>query len=209
MKDKTLFNQLEKKSFHIYFKDGIMELLFGSIFLIYFTNSILDNLEITSPLLVRFLILPVTLILVLIKTLITNPRIGSVKYSKARRKKRKWVLYIAFSAQMLTAVAYFLSVKVIIQTEQKSQFIPLLIEFMFLILIFGLISYYTEYSIFFIVGLIYALSVPFTIFLQPWIHTRNYGYGLMAIAGLVILTIGFYKFFVFLKEYPKIAKNES
>ena len=209
MKTKTLFTQLEKQSFHNYFKDGIFEILFGSMFIIFIINSYSFNAGHENSLFVRLLIIPVSLILALIKMFITNRRVGYVKFSKPRRKKQKWVLFVAVVAQIIPLAAYILSLKGIIQTEQKSQFFSLFIEFMFLILVFGLISYFTQYPVFFIVGIIYAFGVPFTIYLKPWLKTRDYGYGLMAIAGIILLVYGFYRFVLFLKNYPKLKHDEQ
>ncbi|MBN1821092.1 MAG: hypothetical protein JW833_10255 [Prolixibacteraceae bacterium] len=207
MNQKTLFREIEKTSFHLHFKDGMFELLFGSMFISFVINSFMDNSGYVSPLFIRLLIIPVAIILALLKLLITQPRIGSVKYSEPRRNKQKWVLITAISAQVITFILYYLSVKGIIHTETKSRFTSLLIEFMFLILVFGLISYNTSYSLFFIVGVVYAFGVPFTIFLEPWIHTRNYGYGFIAIAGIIILITGIIKLLSFLKKYPKTVTD--
>jgi hypothetical protein len=208
MKTESSFKKLEKNTFHLYFKDGIFELLFGSIFIIYATNSLFDQYNIEQPLLMRLLTIPVTVVLVLVKQLITTPRLGYVSFSRSRKKKQKWALYVAILAQMIALVAFVLSLSGVISTNDKSRVLSLLIEFLFFILLFGALYYYTGYITFFVVGLIFACSIPLTIFLQPWLHTRNYGYALMATAGVIFLIIGAKKIIVFLQTYPKRNNDE-
>ena len=209
MKTTSFFKPLEKQSFHLYFQDGIFEMLFGFLFLIFVFNSSSYNMGKENSLFVRLLMVPISFILALLKIFLTQPRIGLVKFSKRRRKKQTWVLIVAVIAQIIPLIAYILSAKGILQSEQKNHFLPLFIEFMFFILVFSLISYFTEYPVFFIVGLVFALGIPLTIYLQPWLKSRDYGYGLMAVTGLVLLVYGVYKMVLFLKMYPRVTSNEQ
>ena len=84
-----MFKQLEKQTYLLFFKDGIFELLFGGIFIIYAINTWFEMSQLSSPLWQRLLIIPLSVILALLKELVTKKRIGKVTFSKKRKQKTK------------------------------------------------------------------------------------------------------------------------
>jgi len=209
MKNNIDYAELEKNTFRMYYKDGVFDMSFGAMLIIYSINSSLDIIQVEYPFIMRILILPVFIIFALVKTFITSKRLGHVKFKRGRNMKRMKAMLIATLALVFTAFMYYLSVKGSITSDQKSTFIPLLIEFFFLITIFGLLAYFTDYSNFYIIGLAMGIGQPASRLLEPLLGTRFYGLVLMFIIGAYLLIIGAIAFISFFKKFPKVDYHEE
>jgi len=203
-----MFRKLEKQTYLLYFKDGIIELLFGSMFIIHTVNTWIDMEQIFRPYWLRILLIPVTIVLVLIKELITKKRIGKVTFTKSRKKKSRTMFIVVIIAQIITLIVFYLAATGKIQTEHKSKLIPLLIEFTFLVLVFYALTFFTGYQTFLIAGLVFAFSTPFLVLLNPELHHSNIRLGIMLTAGFSFLTFGMIRLVEFLKKYPKPQYDE-
>jgi len=203
-----MFRNLEKQTYLLYFRDGIIELLFGCIFIIHAVNTWFDMEEIFRPYWLRVLLIPVTIVLVLIKELITKKRIGKVTFTKNRKKKNRRMFILVIIAQVITLIVFYLAATGKIQAEQKSKLIPLLIEFTFLVLVFYALTFFTGYQTFLIAGLIYAFSTPFLVLINPELHHSNIRLGIMLTAGFSFITFGTIRLVEFLKKYPKSQHDE-
>ena len=206
--NKSSLKNIEKQTYLLLFKDGTIELLFGSIFLIYALNTWYEMHQFFRPYWLRLLILPVTLVLVILKERIIKPRLGYVSLSKLRRRKNRGLLIFLAIVQILTLAAYLLSVKDIILPEEKTGFFALLTEFILLIGILLSITLVTGYPAFFIAGLVFAFSTPFLIFLNPDLHLSNLRVGIQSFAGFLFFCYGILRLLRFLKTYPKHDKDE-
>ena len=204
-----MFKQLEKQTYLLYFKDGIFELLFGSIVIIYAINTWFDMEQLPSPFWQRILIIPVAIFLALLKEFITKRRIGTASFSRKRKRKSKWMFTVVITAQILIFIAYLLAATGRIGSEQKTSLLGLLIEFMILIAIFYALTWFTGYNTFIIAGLVFAFSTPFLILLNPEFHHSNLRIGIMLTAGFSFCTFGVIRFIQFLKKYPKPQNNEQ
>ena len=198
MKTDIKYGNLEKSTFRMFYKDGIFDMVFGSMLIINAINIYLDINQIDYNIIMRILIIPVTITLVLVKTFITSKRLGHVKFKRSRNVKRLKAMLIATAALIFTTFMYILSVKGQISADQKSDFIPLLIEFLFLVSVFGLLAYFTDYYNFYIIGLAMGFGSPVSRFLEPFLGTRYYGLGIMLIAGSYLFIIGIIVFVNFL-----------
>lgn len=203
-----MFRNIEKQTYLLYFKDGIIELLFGSMFILHAVNTWFDMEQIFRPYWLRVLLIPVTLVLVIIKELITKKRIGKVTFTKNRKKKSRKMFIVVVFAQIITLIVFYLAATGKIQTEQKTRLIPLLIEFTFLILVFYALTFFTGYQTFLIAGLVFAFSTPFLLLLNPELHHSNIRIGIMLTAGFLFSTFGTIRLVEFLKKYPKPFCNE-
>lgn len=203
-----MFKNLEKQTYLLYFKDGIFELLFGSMFIIFAINTWFDMYDIFRPLWLRLLIVPVAAGIALLKEFFTKRRIGTIHFSKKRRKKTGWMIGLVIAAQIATLIVFLLSNAGKISTAEKTGLLSLLIEFFFLVLIFYAVTWFTGYKTFVLAGLVYAFSTPFILLLNPELHHSLLRIGIMMFAGFVFLIFGIIRFFHFLKEYPKPAGHE-
>lgn len=203
-----MFKQLEKQAYLLYFKDGIFELLFGSIFIIYAVNTWFDMEQLPSPVWQRLLIIPVSVVLALLKEFVTKKRIGKVKFTRKRKQKSTWMFVMVITVQLITLIAYLLAATGKLGAEQKTSLIGLLIEFVILVLLFYGLTWFTGYNTFLIAGLVFAFSTPFLLLLNPELHHSNIRIGIMLTAGFSFCTFGMIRFVDFLKKYPKPLSHE-
>ena len=203
-----MFRNLEKQTYLLYFKDGIIELLFGSMFILHAVNTWFDMEQLFRPYWLRLLLIPVAIALALTKELITKKRIGKVTFTKPRKKKTRKMFIMVVIAQIITLIVFYLAATGKIQSEQKNKLIPLLIEFTFLVLVFYTLTYFTGYNTFLVAGLIFAFSTPFLILINPELHHSNIRIGIMLTAGFSFGTFGAIRLIGFLKRYTKTAGNE-
>ena len=200
---------LERKTYRMLYRDGIFDLTFASILIIYSINMYLDINNIESPFIIRILIIPVVIILAAIKLLITQKRIGYVKFKRSRNKKVLISFIVATSALIFTTVIYILAVQGKMDASDKNEWLHLLIEFIFLVSVFFLLAYFTDYYKFYIVGLAMGFGTPVSIYLEPYLGTRYYGLALIFLAGAFLFASGIILLITFLNQFPKIIKNES
>ena len=209
MKTQKTANNLEKSTFRLLYRDGIFDLAFGSMLIIYSINMYLDINDIETSIFLKILLVPVVVILALVKGFITQKRIGYVKFKAVRNRKRLVSFIIAIAALLLTSIVYILAVGGKIESPAKNEWFPLLLEFIFLVGIFFLMAYFTDYYKFYIVGIIMGLASPASIFLEPYLGTRYFGLALQFIAGSYLLISGIILFITFMAKFPKTGNYES
>jgi hypothetical protein len=209
METQKYGNNLEKSTFRLLYRDGIFDLAFGSMLIIYSINMYLDINDIQTSIIFRLLIIPVVVILALIKAFITQKRIGYAKFKPGRNRKRLVSYLIAISALLFTTIIYILAAGGKIESSDKNEWFSLLIEFIFLVGIFFLMAYFTDYYKFYLVGIIMGLASPASIFLEPYLGTRYFGLALQFIAGTYLFISGIILFSTFLVKFPKAGNYEG
>jgi hypothetical protein len=209
MKNNLTGKTLERKTYRILYRDGIFDLAMGSMLIIYSINMYLHINNIEAPIIIRILIVPVVLILAAIKLLFTQKRIGYVKFKRSRNKKRLISFIVATAALMFTTIIYILAVQGKMDASDKNEWLHLLIEFIFLVSVFFLLAYFTDYDKFYIVGLAMGFGSPVSIYLEPYLGTRYYGLALVFIVGTFLLASGIILLITFLNQFPKTNNNES
>ena len=209
MKNNFTGKTLERNTYRMIYRDGIFDLAFGSMFIIYSINMYLDINNIDTSLFMRILIIPVVLILAVIKLLITQKRIGYVKFKRIRNRKKLISFIIATAALVFTTIIYILAAGGKINSSDKNEWISLLIEFVFLVSVFFLLAYYTDYYKFYIIGLTMGFGSPVSIYLEPYLGTRYYGLALLFIVGIVLIVSGIILLINFLNQFPKNPDYED
>jgi len=200
---------LERKTYRMLYRDGIFDLSFGSMLIIYSINMYLYINNIDTPFILRILLVPIVIALSLVKIFITQKRIGYVKFKRSRNKKRLISFIVATSALMFTTIIYILAVKGKMDASDKNEWLHLLIEFIFLVSVFFLLAYFTEYNKFYIIGLAMGFGSPVSKYLEPYLGTRYYGLALVFIIGTYLLASGIILLIIFLNRYPETVNNES
>lgn len=209
MENTNLGSKLEQATFRLYYSDGIMDLAFGSMLIIFAINSILDLKHIETSFMMRILIVPVVIIFALFKALYTQKRLGHVKYKPSRNRKRLIAMLIASSALILTSILFYFSSKGLIATGQKNGFITLILEFVILIAIFSLLAYFTDYYNFYLVGLAMGIGSPLALLTEPISGTTLYGLLLMLMAGMALFIFGTVQLIIFMIQHPRNASHEN
>jgi len=209
MKNKFTGKTLESKTYRMLYRDGIFDLSFGSMLIIYSINMYLYINNIDTPFIMRILLVPIVIALSLVKIFITQKRIGYVKFRRSRNRKRLISFIVATSALVFTTVIYILAASGSMETEQKDAQLTLLIEFVFLVSVFFLLAYFTDYYKFYLVGLAMGFGSPVSKYLEPYLGSRYYGLALVFIIGTYLLASGIILLITFLNQYPETVNNES
>jgi len=142
-------------------------------------------------------------IYLLLKKYVAQPRLGTVKFGTRRRRKRMKALIIAVAAQVFTAIVFYFALNHLLPQGERSGLISLIIEFLFFLIVFSVIGYYTDYKWFYFIGVIMAVAWPVNYILQPYLHSVLPGIILQLDAGSLMLIIGMIRFIVFLRTHPK------
>ena len=209
MKNNFTGKTLERNTYRMIYRDGIFDLAFGSMLIIYSINMYLDINNIDTSLFMRILIVPVVLIFAAIKLFITQKRIGYVKFKQSRNRKKLISFIIATAALAFTTVIYILAAGGKMDSSTQNEWVSLLIEFVFLVSVFFLLAYYTGYYKFYIIGLAMGFGVPVSIYLEPYLGTRYYGLALLFIVGTVLIVLGIILLITFLNQFPKNPDYED
>ena len=209
MKNNITGKTLETKTFRMLYRDGIFDLVFGSMLIIYSINMYLYINNIDTPFIMRILLIPVVIALSLVKIFITQKRIGYVKFRRSRNRKRLISFIVATSALVFTTVIYILAASGNMEAEQKDAQLTLIIEFVFLVSVFFLLAYFTDYYKFYLVGLAMGFGSPVSKYLEPYLGSRYYGLALVFIIGIYLLASGIILLVTFLNQHPETVNNEN
>ncbi len=195
MNNKINLTQIEKKAFLTYFEDGILDICVGLLFLI--QGFLLDFGK--APF-IYISWIPVILIYP-IKKSITFPRMGFVQFRKTKKRKNQKTIMFLMMAGIVVFLALLLHVKIL----SKGNFIE---KFGFIVL--GIIISAPPF-----IGSVITGITRFTIYslilLVVFIH-ENFTHSTVPIDfmifGSIMLVIGIFFLFKFLKKYPN-QKNEE
>ena len=209
MKNNITGKTLESKTYRMLYRDGIFDLVFGSMLIIYSINMYLYINNIDTPFIMRILLIPIVIALSLVKIFITQKRIGYVKFRRSRNRKRLISFIVATSALVFTTVIYILAASGNMETEQKDAQLTLIIEFVFLVSVFFLLAYFTDYYKFYLVGLAMGFGSPVSKYLEPYLGSRYYGLALVFIIGVYLLASGIILLVTFLNQHPETVNNEN
>jgi hypothetical protein len=203
MDNKTNSLPVELRLWLTNYQDGLFDMFFGSTLIIAGLNQLFTYLEIERPIYLQLGIVIFVVIFLLVKKYVSQPRTGQVRFSIKRKEKRIKALIIALVAQVITAVLFYASVKHLLPEGQYSGQLSLIIEFLFLLVVFSAIAWYTDYKWFYFIGIVMALSWPVNYLLQPYLHSTLPGIILQLGSGTLLFVIGLSKFVIFLRKYPK------
>jgi len=207
METQNKTNPLELRLYLSNYRDGLFDMFFAMMLIISGTNQLFTHLDLEEPIYLRFGILIILAIFLLVKRFVSNPRSGKVTFSRERKKKRAKAIIIAIAAQVFTAIILYAAIKNLLPEGENSELVSLIIEFLFLLIVFSSIGYYSDYKWFYFIGIVFALAWPVNYLLQPVMHTVLPGIILQLAAGLFLLLVGIGHFVSFLREFPKPGRS--
>ena len=203
METQNKQKSIELRLWQMNYRDGLFNMFFGSLLMTTGTDQLFTHLELHEPIYIRFGILIWITLFLLVKRFVSMPRMGKAKYRPERRKKRVKAILIAIAAQVFTALILFLGIKKLLPEGEHSHMVSLIIEFLFFVIVFSSIGYFTDNKWFYFIGAVMVLAWPVNLMLQPWLHSRLPGIILQLAAGLFLFLVGLMHFISFLREYPK------
>jgi hypothetical protein len=185
--------EIEKKSWSTYFEDGLWDIFIATLMLTMAIRTLTDVVWFTPLMFVG------VLVVVIGKRQITVPRIGFVKFSSKREKKRIKLIIIIGVAVVLTGV--LLSLPLLGQKPPKA--VSTLFMAVFLMVIFSSMAFYMEFNRLYLYGLMFAVNE--IVWGQVGEHAGAY---LILIFGVAVMIIGIVFLVSFIQRYPLPSEEE-
>jgi hypothetical protein len=191
--------EIEKKVWMLNFKDGITDITIALVLIVSTIYQIFNDIRFNLYLLY---IIPV-IFHAFAKKYVTASRIGQVKYSKERNKKR---LILSFTISIFLFLMLIITITGSINNLQPV--IPVIIGIIILI-ICSVIAYFMNYDRMYFYGILITFS--FTLSELMILETGIISSGAFAwlISGAIILSIGIVYLIGFIKNYPKAINSEN
>jgi hypothetical protein len=210
MSELINLREIEKKAWKSFFQDGIWDITFGLILLAFSVGAFMDTLGISNGVRMATYI-GVELIafawMIIARKYITVPRLGQVKFSNRRRKKRLWVSVLLGLSVLAGLIVYYLTARNS-ATLISPQTMPI-IWAINCIIVFGGMAYFLDFDRMYLIGLLYALTVPFDQYVLTRLSDADLSYLAFFIPGLIVLAMGLIIFIRFLKQYPAPQKEAN
>jgi hypothetical protein len=208
MNEKMNLKEIEKKAYRFTFKDGIYDIAYGALLISIAIAPILREIIYLGY--IVFLVLPASLIIILGKKYITNPRIGIVKFNQKRRKTQKRIMLISSILVPLTTLLVILTAMGIfpgnIGTMLGGYAIPVGAG-IFAIILLSVIADLIDFPHFYIYGITVGLGIPIADILHKTIGPPLDNLITFGITGVILLIFGIFTMSKFLQKYP-IPKEE-
>jgi len=200
MKDAIDLEAVERKAFKSQYEDGIMDIFLGALLIIlgvFISLDMNDNPYST----VIFISLEALAIisLILMKRMITVPRIGKVKFSVRRNNRRLRVTVVLG----LSVISGFVLMALVTVGFNSVSMIALFWATN-CILVFFLMAYFLGHEGFILTGVMYAVSLSSLELVNSHLDSYRYDYLHMMIPGMVIVIYGMLQLHAFLKKYDKV-----
>ena len=196
-------SKLEKKLFTSYsFKDGISDIFWGLFLIGLGCSAFITNAGIERPFSLLIIALPVGGLFLAFKYYISRPRLGVIKFSKSRKRKRGFVLLIAVIVQIIVGVLLWLVLSKNETMENLSGFINPVTIFFFIVLFTSAIAYIYDYNRLYLIGLAIGSGIPLAEALEPTLGSNWAGLLAFGIYGFIMFCFGLYLFVKFLMDNP-------
>jgi hypothetical protein len=206
--------ELERKAWRSVFQDGLWDIYLGLMLLGIAIGALLSDVGIATEkgsLLVNVGVLVLAMLALWAgKRFITLPRIGHAKSGprgKAREKKARLILAISVLVGALLFVFTWMALRFDWSEGLSLSFIAPAVWVVNSLVLFSLGAYFLDYERLVLIGVMYAVAVPFDLLL-----TKLTGLDLTFVAfgapAAVILTIGMVILIHFLQNYPIPLEGE-
>lgn len=207
MSEKINLKELQRKAWRSMFQDGLWDIFLGLLLLniaaFTLTDEYVANDDIQIILYIGGEIVALSLLWAG-KRFITVPRMGKAKfgqYGKVRRSKVRLVLF----ATVLMGLIVLLIFEGLSNNRQIAGFPRDYIAtggwVLTMMFAFGLAGYFLDFNRLYLIGAMYALPFPMDILVRELWQTERWVFYIYALPALIILTVGVFYFFRFLRNY--------
>ena len=209
MNQKINLKEIERKSFKLFFKDGIFDIAWGTLLISFALAPILR--EIIYLWYIIIVIPPAPLIILLGKKFITAPRIGIVKFDEKRRKTQKKLILMSSILIPITIIILLLTVINIfpgnIGSALNGYAIPIGAG-IFAIVLLSIFAYLLDFPNMYVYGILIGVGIVVNEILQNYITPPFESLITFGTAGTILLIIGLFTLKNFIQKYP-IPKMET
>ena len=203
---------LERRSWRSHFQDGLTEISLGLLFIAFAFAQIFEQWGLPTPWNILVLALPALLVQIIGKRVITQPRIGRVKFGPRRKTARRRMLILSIASTIILATLVILTALGIFP-GRVAELLPglgfMAVVALGTIALMTLIAFILDYSRLALIGAIVGVSLMAVEILhevvgRPWHFLIGYG-----TAGLIMLILGSLLLIRFLHEYPLISTEDQ
>jgi hypothetical protein len=206
-------DKIERKVWMRFYEDGIFEIFMGVLLLLMGSwrlvpEGTLDQSGAPFILIMIGLQMMAVVAFILAKRFITFPRIGRVKFGpKGKQRKRKAA--IVLSGSVLVGLVLFVlgaSLATGKLTLPNPDILFPSIWVANMLIVFGLLAYFTGNSRFYLVGFMYALPMPAIIALRR-LAGFEVGYLAFLLPAIPLLVVGGVVMARFIRKYPPLTRG--
>lgn len=197
LSNELSLKDIERKAYRSTFEDGIYDIQFGVLFLVFALISVLESINISRFIGYTFLIIPL-IIPWLGKRFITIPRMGSVEFRNERKLRKKIAILIG-------AIALFLTIPLLIMiiSENISGIIGWKLIVIFAMPIFVIAVYSSDFPRLYIYAGLLIAGALISEFLYDSLGTPFNNLFSFGLPGIFITAIGIYLLIKFIRSYPQ------
>ncbi len=213
MSEKINLKELQRKAWRSMFQDGIWDIFLGLLLLNIAAFTLTDAFVSNDDTQIMLYIGGEVIALLLLwagKRFITVPRMGRAnfgQYGKVRRSKVKLILF----ATVLMGLIILLIFEGLSNKGQIAGFPRKYFAaggwVLTAMLAFGLAGYFLDFKRLYLIGFMYALPFPLDILVREVWQTDQWVFFIYSIPALIILLVGLFYFFRFLKNYPVLQEG--
>jgi hypothetical protein len=199
---------VEKRAFRSVHQDGLLDMFLGLLFVAFGLGPLVRNegglSEGAGLIVYTGYVLIVLVAWWLGKKFITAPRIGLVKFSRARKRKVLNVRFVLLGSVVLGLVAF-----AIFASGNDITLAAVLGMFSLNILIvFGFMAYFLDLNRLYAYAVLWASSLPVGVLLKDQVGLGDAGYVFFVTGGVVVI-VGIVLFVRFVRDYPLPPTGEE
>jgi hypothetical protein len=205
-------HHIEQQSWRSHFRDGLTEISLGLLFIAFAFAQIFEQWGLPMPWNILIIALPAVLVPVVGKRVITQPRVGRVKFGPHRKTSRRRMLSLSIATTIILVTLVTLTALGIFP-GRIADVLPglgfMAVVALGTIALMSIIAYILDYPRLALIGIIVGVSVMAVEILRevvgrPWHFLIGHG-----TAGLIMLALGLVLLIRFLREYPLISTGDS
>lgn len=182
--------QLEKKTWRAFYQDGLVDIGIGMILVV----SMFCQLFNAARIFYALYIIPVVFHIIA-QRIITRPRLGMVRFSKQRNRKRHRLFII------ITTATVFLLILTMKGILQKIPVAPFLIG-AFILTLCSIMAFFLNLYRLYFYGVLFTLSFAASEIIIDRTGIIAKGAFAWLISGIIIISIGIWLLARFLRKYP-------
>ena len=196
---------LERKAWRSFFEDGLWDITLGTILLALAASAFLDRTDLSSGKRMTIFILIEAIGIGSMwfgKLFITIPRIGRVKFSKKRSRRRMTMILVLGVSVLLGMLLYALAARAL-PGGGNGIFAEGLMPLLWLVncaVVFSVLAYLLDFTRLYFIGAAFALTVPVDDLLKR-VTEADLSYLVFGIPGIIVLTMGITILVRFLMTY--------
>jgi hypothetical protein len=204
--------EIERRAYRSTYQDGLYDLCYGIFLAAWAVVPVLKGLEVSTYLAVLpFLAVP-AIILIVGKTYITNPRLGSARYGPKRMAQATRLLGVGAVAllvmYLLIIVGSVWGIRLSGVRKVGDLTLPL-IESLVIFVGLSVLAYYSDFRRLYLYAFFVAAGILVAEFLYQYVGTPLDILLAFGIPALGIMVTGLVLFFGFLKKYPRPAREAA